>query len=434
MQKINTVRMIWLYLLIVAIFLPISSAGQSRRQTQADDYTCYELLDPETQSFRISYDVTATTAGAEYFYNAIRVGSEPVVHAVYDLMTGSKLEWKIVDGSVAQQEGLARANPKGQYIRIKLARSVPQGGESRIRIDKTYKDAKSYYREGDKLIFSRTLGIKRNAVVLPEGYELIRCNYPSQIMWTPEGRIKVSYMNRGPSGVPYLLEARLLPKRAEQTESSRAPAVDDARRTPGAAISSSAARTGARVDYRFSERAFQDREIVYFLQPPETHSFRLYHDYTESRVGMDRYLNVVRSGSKATNPSAKILDTGEELKVDTLKGEAIGNRGIKIGQPITAETEVVVIWFAPVKEGHSVRLRIEETYTDPNRYLLHGDELIWDRSFGRPRNTVILPEGWYVTDNSIPAVVSETEDGRIRLYYVNDRQGNIDVFIKARHR
>ena len=193
-------------------------------------------------------------------------------------------------------------------------------------------------------------------------------------------------------------------------------------------------RSGARVNYRFSERAFQDREIVYFLQQPTTHSFRLYHDYTESREGVDRYLNVVRAGSKASNPSAKILDTGEVLKVETLKGEAIKQKDIDTGGAITADTEVVVIWFNPVKKGQSVRLRIEETYTDPDRYVLHGEELIWDRSFGRPQNTVILPEGWYVSDNSIPAVVSETDNGKISLFYMNDRQGNIDVFIKARHR
>ena len=35
-----------------------------------------------------------------------------------------------------------------------------------------------------------------------------------------------------------------------------------------------------------SERSFQDRDIVYFLQQPETNSFFLYHDYTESRLGM----------------------------------------------------------------------------------------------------------------------------------------------------
>jgi hypothetical protein len=188
------------------------------------------------------------------------------------------------------------------------------------------------------------------------------------------------------------------------------------------------------VNYNFSERAFQDREIVYFLQQPETHAFRLYHDYTETREGVDRYLNVVRAGSNSSNPSAKILDTGESLKVETLKAAEAEKRGIKIDEPVTPETEIVVIWFPPVKKGQSTRLRIEETYTDANRYVLLGDELVWDRSFGRPRNAVVLPEGWSVTANSIPAVVTQLPDGRIQLSYSNDRPDNIDVFIRARRR
>jgi hypothetical protein len=81
---------------------------------------------------------------------------------------------------------------------------------------------------------------------------------------------------------------------------------------------------------------------------------------------MDRYLNVVRAGSKASNPSAYILDTGEKLKVETLKGQEITDKNIG-DRNVTEDTEVVVIWFYPVKKGGSVRLRIEETYTDPNR-------------------------------------------------------------------
>ena len=45
------------------------------KQTEADEYTRYELLAPETASFRIHYEVTATTPGARYFYNPIRKGS-----------------------------------------------------------------------------------------------------------------------------------------------------------------------------------------------------------------------------------------------------------------------------------------------------------------------------------------------------------------------
>lgn len=185
---------------------------------------------------------------------------------------------------------------------------------------------------------------------------------------------------------------------------------------------------------RVPDRAFQDREIVYFLKEPETHAFSLYHDYTESGEGRDKYLNVVRRGSTVSNPSAKILDTGEPLKVETLKGEAITKAGIDIGEPIQADSEVVVIRFDPVKKGQSVRLRIEETYTDPARYALTDGQLMWRRSFGRPRNDIVLPAGWYLTTSSIPAVVRQESDGRIRLAFANPRPDSIDVFVKARKR
>jgi hypothetical protein len=417
-------------LIFVCSTTPSVAVSQTQfRQTQADDYTRYELLAPESQSFRIFYDVSATTAGARHYFNSLRAGSSHTVHGVNDQKTGRALEWRVVSGAEAHTAGHARANPNGEYLQVTLARPVPEGGEARVRIDKTYRDTASYFTEGDEIVFSRSLGIKRNSVVLPAGYELTGVNYPSQVIVEPNGRIKVSFLNRGPAGVPYEVKARLLPPAGASRAGSPRVAPEG-----GGAGSPSANRSVARVDYQFSERAFQDREIVYFLQQPETHSFRLYHDYTETRPGIDKYLNVVRAGSRASNPSAKILDTGEELLVETLRGNEILEKGIELGAQVTAETEVVVIWFDAVRDGESVRLRIEETYTDPNRYLLYGDELVWDRSFGRPSNTVLLPNGWYLRANSVPAVVDLSEDGRIRLHYVNDRPGNIDVFLKAKRR
>ncbi len=185
---------------------------------------------------------------------------------------------------------------------------------------------------------------------------------------------------------------------------------------------------------RLVERAHQDREIVYFLRAPETHAFDLYHDYTESRPGVARYLNVVRPGSTASNPSARNLDTGETLAVETIKGAALPRTGTAEDEEVPPDAEVVVIHFAPVPADGSVRLRIAETYTDAGRYRLDGDELVFDRSFGRPRNAVVLPAGWYLTASSIPAMVSETADGRIRLDFVNPRPDEIAVLIKAGRR
>jgi len=186
-----------------------------------------------------------------------------------------------------------------------------------------------------------------------------------------------------------------------------------------------------------AERAHQDREIVYFLQQPETHAFDLYHDYTESRPGVDRYLNVVRTGSNASNPSARNLGTGETLTVETSKGAELPKKGHgddKDAEEIAADAEVVIAHFPPVPPGGSVRIRIAETYTDPKSYRLDGDDLVFDRTFGRPRNAVVLPTGWYLTASSIPALVSETSDGRIRLDFVNPRPDEIAVLIKARRR
>src|SRR4029077_430699 len=116
-------------------------------------------------------------------------------------------------------------------------------------------------------------------------------------------------------------------------------------------------------DTRLTERAHQDRDIVYFLQQPETHSFDLYHDYTEARPGTDKYVNVVRKGSRASKPSARILDTGEKLSVETLRGEEITRAAVDIGEPVKPDSEAVVIRFPAVAKGHSVRLRISGTYT-----------------------------------------------------------------------
>ncbi|HVS13808.1 MAG TPA: hypothetical protein VMV46_07780 [Thermoanaerobaculia bacterium] len=411
------------------------------RQTSADAYTRYELLEPSTRSFRIVYDVTATTPGARWYFNPIRPGSEPTVHSVADLFTGEPLEWRLVDGDGARARGLAGASPGGQYIEVTLTRPVPAQGEGRIRIDKTYRDPESYRQDLDRITFERSLGVERNAVVLPAGYELIECNAPVQVASEEDGRIKVSFVNRNPAPMPLRLVGRRLPQpastmrpeaevRADAGAGASAPPGEIEDRPPVSRLEPASARR----DWTFSERAFQDREIVYFLQQPETHSFRLYHDYTETRSGMDRYLNVVRPGSRASEPSAHVLDTGEKLEVETLRGAAITEKGIELDESVTADTEVVAIWFDPVRPGSSVRLRIEETYTDPGRYGLDGEELLWDRSFGRPRNTVVLPEGWRLTASSIPAVVDLDEQGRVRLVFVNDRPDEIDVLIRARRR
>jgi hypothetical protein len=407
-------------------------AGSATRQTQADDYTRYELLAPGSGKFRILYEVTATTAGATQFFNAIRQGSIATDEAVYDRATGKPLEWDIVGADVARAGGVGggvgggggRGGGRGggggggdtlqKYIRVKLARPVPAEGEGRVLIDKTYYDSLSYFVQGETIVFTRSLGIKRNAIVLPPGYDLVSLNYPSQVLHEPDGRVAVSFWNNTPAEAAVTLRARKAAANANASPPANA-------RIP----SDRPART--------SERARQNREIVYSLLDPATHAFDLYHDYTESRAGVSTYINEVRAGSTVSNPRARNLDSGEDLRWEVLKGAAITAAQLNV-QNVTPQTEIVVFRFTPVPQGGTTRIRMYETYTDTARYRVANGELIWDRSFGRPANAVILPAGWALTTSSIPATVSETPDGRSRVDFLNPRPDEINVLITARRR
>jgi hypothetical protein len=396
-----------LAVMVSALVATRAAAAQVAPQTESDAYTRYELLAPGSAKFRIIYEVTANTAGATYYFNPIRKGSVASDESVFDRATGKPLAFDVVGSAIARAGGVRNSDTTQTYIRVKLARPVPpDGGEARVLIDKTYEDAGSYFTRGDTIVFTRPLGIKRNAVVLPKGYELISSSFPSQILQEPDGRIGISFWNNTPSEAAVTLRAR------------------PTRDIP-AGPSSVASRLG--------ERAHQNREIVYFLQQPETHAFDLYHDYTESRVGVGTYINEVRAGSTVSSPRAKNLDTGEDLKWEVLKGSAITAAKLDVAN-VTPQSEIVVFRFAPVKTGESVRIRMFETYTDTARYKVVNGELIWDRSFGRPTNAVVLPAGWLLTNSSIPATVSTLPDGRVRLDFVNPRPDEIAVLITARKR
>ena len=340
-------------------------------------------------------------------------------------MTGEALRFEVVSGAEARKDPLmADADAAENYIKIELARAVPPEGRGRLLILKTYKDAKSYYREGDAIVFNRSLGIKRNSVVLPAGYELVVCNVPSQVLPEPDGRIAISFMNPSAGEAPLVVRAKL----GAQIGPAAAPRpLTDSR-------SWEAPFAGETERQRLSERAHQNRDIVYFLQQPETHAFSLYHDYTESRAGTDKYLNVVREGSAVSDPSAYVLDTGQKLTTRLMTGAELSAAKIDAGEPVKPETQIVLIPFPPVKKGQSLRLRISETYTAPVSYRLDGEELVFDRSLGRSRNAVVLPVGWYLTASAIPATVTQLPDGRIRLDFWNGRPDSVDVLIKAKRR
>jgi hypothetical protein len=189
--------MIW----VLATALPLFAA---------DELTVYELLPPSTHSFDIIYDVTQAREGAAYFFNPIRKGSTASKERVIDRATGKPLEFATVDGKTAKTSGGvgARTADDAEFLRVTLARPVPKGAEARIRIYKTYTDAPSYYETADGFIFDRPLGIKRNVVVLPKGYELIGCASPGLVSTDADGRLRVSFLNDRDDQLPVKIVGR----------------------------------------------------------------------------------------------------------------------------------------------------------------------------------------------------------------------------------
>jgi hypothetical protein len=184
-----------------------------------------------------------------------------------------------------------------------------------------------------------------------------------------------------------------------------------------------------------NERGYQDREILYELQAPETHAFRITHDYTVRRAGEKYYFNVVRAGSHVTNPESIDLDSGEKLKWEIISGKQAKERKLPITDQITDDSEIVVTYLArPLEAGATNRIRLMETYADPKSYFVDGEELVWDRTFGRLRNTVVLPSGWYLTGLASPATIETLRDGRVSVYVVNPRNDNVRVYLRARKR
>jgi hypothetical protein len=207
--------------LLFVIALCGATAGQ---YISSDTYTRYELLAPESHQFKIYYEVTETRAGARFHFNAIREGSEASDESVIDLATGKLLKFEVVTGAQAKTDSPSENfSPTGRFIKVHLAHPVRERGEYRLAIIKTYKDDKSYYTEGDQIVFKRLLSIPRNSVVLPAGYEIVSCSVATQVLMESDGRLKLAFVNAGSGGsLEVTIKARKLPP-AKNPERARVP-------------------------------------------------------------------------------------------------------------------------------------------------------------------------------------------------------------------
>jgi hypothetical protein len=181
-------------------------------------------------------------------------------------------------------------------------------------------------------------------------------------------------------------------------------------------------------------RAEQDRVIHYWLLDPDSHQFRISHDFTEARPGQKYVHSFVRKGSVVTKSIVIDLNSGKELQTYTVDGKSVNALGY---YPTPTDPDSVVVQANldhALAAGESVRVRVIETYTDPVGYRMTGGELVWDRTLGRPFNDVTLPPGWMLTSVSVPAIVSLDAEGRVMCRFTNPRNDEIHVVLKARKR
>ena len=192
------------FLLLLALAAPLSAS---------DEFTLYELLAPESHQFAITYDDTQEKEGATVYFNAIRAGSVASKEKVLSHTTGAELPFDIVTGKEAKAAGQLPATTAddAKFIRVQLPAPVPKGGQTRLRIIKTYTDAPSYGLKDGLLVFNRPLGIKRNVVLLPKGWELIESASPAMVSTDPDGRVRVSFLNDRDDQLPVRIVGRRLP-------------------------------------------------------------------------------------------------------------------------------------------------------------------------------------------------------------------------------
>jgi hypothetical protein len=170
--------------------------------------------------------------------------------------------------------------------------------------------------------------------------------------------------------------------------------------------------------------------------PPDTHQFRFSHDFNITKAGQKHAHSFVRKGSTVSDDITFIdLDSGKKLATRKTTGKAVNALNY---YPDKTEDDSVVVegdLVNPVPENGSVRIRVQETYTDAERYFVDKNgELVWDRTFGRPRNTMILPQGWQLISCNTPAIISEDAEGRIVLNLNNPRNDELHVVVRAKKR
>lgn len=374
----------------LAMLLSVSAGAQELEAARPLDrlftqeaYTEYALLDdPATASFRIMYMPLEREPGARTLINGTRHGSDGGDIAVWDPRSGEALDFEYIGGEEAMKRKLrGRFRPEDHYIVARLTRPVPVGGEGRVVIEKTYKDARTYYSDGpNKIIWVRGLSPMRFGVILPEGYRLDSVNIASQLSTLADGRLKLALTS--PSG-------------------GRSP------------ITIRASKSSIRLNQnREADQVFSDMKTLYDLDEPTTTRYRVEQTLSDARTGARARIDIADQ-LRLQNLRVIDLDTAAELKVT----EEGNSKFATLAAPVLTERQSAHLAISGVVEGDG--------------YRLEKDELIFTRALSGLRNTVWLPPGWEVSHISQPGTIGRF-DGRVFVAFIHVFAADgLDVQIRA---
>ena len=342
-----------------------------------DAYTEYALLEPGSESFRITFLPEETRVGATELVNPTRGGSEGSGIEVYDPRTGDPLKFTYTQ---------AGSDPDSHAIRATLPRPVPQGGVGRVLIYKTYKDPRTYTMNGRNLVWVRNLSGYRLGVILPKGYALTSSNVAAHLTRTDDGRLKLAFAN--PSG-----QANPVTIHAHPTDATLPPAHEKVR-----------------------DVFFDDIKTTYELGDPRT-----------GRIAVEQIYSDVRKGARARLDSLSYLplEDLEVLDLDTAERltpvrERSGTY-VKLGVPI-------------VDDRQSAHLKLTGTIR-ASGYTVVSDGLVFQRMLKGLRNTVVLPAGWEVTAVSEAGTIGTDRNGRTFVSLINlNAENSYRVTIRASRR
>jgi hypothetical protein len=288
-------------------------------------------------------------------------------------MTGAELTSAGMTGRFAAEE---------HYIRAHLPRPVPENGEGRVKILKTYQDEKSYYVEAEEIVFRRSLGNARNSIVLPKGYRLTSSNVASQMFTLADGRLKVSFEH--PNGYPADVTVRA---KAVEGVLGEAPTALD--------------------------RAFDSVKTLFDIADPQSGTIAVTHEYVESAAGEEARLRL--PDGLARQFTVTDVDAGQALQVSRRGDQAVA----KLMVPVTAPDQ-------------TARLRIAGNMRGNLRMLPNAFE--WECTISGARAVVLLPGGWEVAAVSVPATVTTQPDGRVAIQIYNPDPGVRRVTLRAAKR